>query len=337
MLSSLLHKFVSTKVDGADPTIVRPGNWNAEHDMGVRLTNRTGSTLNAGDVVAISIADDSSVVLDDAVHTRRIYVVALATISNLSVGLFATVGMMVTTKTQGVVTRGNYLRKSATTLRMEDAQAASSSGPAPSDTIALALSASAGGSSTVEALLMEAPTSATPPGMVMARADTAVPPGWLLCNAQAVSRTTYANLFAVIGTTYGAGDGSTTFNVPDMRGRVLVGFDVNQAEFNVMGETGGAKTHTLVTAEMPAHGHPGSTVAISDPGHSHTQKGMSITAASGGCLGVGALDTGSVNDCNNTTTNTTGITASTTIASAGGGGAHNNLQPYMVQVWMIKT
>lgn len=337
MLSSLLHKFVSVKVDGPDPTLVRPGNWNAEHDMGVKLTNRTGSTLNAGDVVAISLADDSSVVLADTVHTRRIYVVALATISNLSVGLFATVGMMITTKTQGVVTRGNYLRKSATTLRMEDAQAASLSGQAPSDTIALALSASAGGASTVEALLMEAPTSAVPPGMVMARAVTTVPPGWLLCDGAAVSRTTYAHLFSVISTTYGAGDGSTTFNVPNMKGRVLVGLDAGQAEFDAIGEVGGAKTHTLVTAEMPAHGHPGSTVAISDPGHSHTQRRMSSVAASGGCISGGSEDSSAVNDCNNTTANTTGISASTTIASAGGGGSHNNLQPYIVQVWMIKT
>ena len=63
-----------------------------------------------------------------------------------------------------------------------------------------------------------------PVGCVIPFAGAAAPTGWLLCQGQAVSRTTYAQLFSVIGTTYGSGDGSTTFNLPDMRGRVAVGF-----------------------------------------------------------------------------------------------------------------
>ena len=66
-----------------------------------------------------------------------------------------------------------------------------------------------------------------PTGMVVPYAGAAAPDGWLLCQGQAVSRTTYAQLFSVIGTTYGSGDGSTTFNLPDMRGRVAVGSDAN--------------------------------------------------------------------------------------------------------------
>lgn len=62
-------------------------------------------------------------------------------------------------------------------------------------------------------------------GTVLPFAGSAAPTDWLLCYGQAVSRATYANLFAVIGTTYGAGDGSTTFNVPDLRGRVAAGKD----------------------------------------------------------------------------------------------------------------
>ena len=86
-------------------------------------------------------------------------------------------------------------------------------------------------------------------GDVKMTALSAARAGWLLCNGSAVSRTTYSALFAGIGTTYGAGDGSATFNLPDMRGRVPVGRDSGQSEFDVLGEAGGAKTvshsHTL--------------------------------------------------------------------------------------------
>ena len=84
-----------------------------------------------------------------------------------------------------------------------------------------------------------------PTGMVVPYAGAAAPDGWLLCQGQAVSRTTYAQLFSVIGTTYGSGDGSTTFNLPDMRGRVAVGSDAN------LGAKAGAKTHALTNAELP--------------------------------------------------------------------------------------
>lgn len=84
-----------------------------------------------------------------------------------------------------------------------------------------------------------------PTGMVVPYAGAVAPDGWLLCQGQAVSRTTYAQLFSVIGTTYGSGDGSTTFNLPDMRGRVAVGSDAN------LGAKAGAKTHALTNAELP--------------------------------------------------------------------------------------
>src|SRR5215467_6824657 len=88
------------------------------------------------------------------------------------------------------------------------------------------------------------------------------PLGWILCDGAAISRTTYAALFAVIGTTYGVGDGSTTFNLPNCKGRIPVGFDSGQTEFNALGKTGGEKTHTLTVAELATHDH---TIA-----HTHT-------------------------------------------------------------------
>ena len=81
------------------------------------------------------------------------------------------------------------------------------------------------------------------------------PSGWFVCDGSAISRTTYSDLFAVIGTIYGVGDGSTTFNVPNLKGRAIVGRDASQTEFDVLGETGGEKTHVLTESEMPSHRH----------------------------------------------------------------------------------
>lgn len=80
-----------------------------------------------------------------------------------------------------------------------------------------------------------------------------IPENYLLCDGSAVSRTTYALLFNVIGTTYGPGDGSTTFNLPDMRSRTLVGVDTRDSDLNAVGKTYGEKTHTLTQNQLPAN------------------------------------------------------------------------------------
>ena len=100
-----------------------------------------------------------------------------------------------------------------------------------------------------------------PVGVINPFGGASAPEGWLLCQGQAVSRTDYADLFAVIGTAYGSGDGNTTFNVPDMRGKVPVGFNSSETEFDNLGETGGEKTHTLSITEMPSHSHSYAYVA----------------------------------------------------------------------------
>jgi microcystin-dependent protein len=163
----------------------------------------------------------------------------------------------------------------------------------------------------------------TPTGVVLPYAGSAAPNGWLLCYGQAISRTTYAKLFAAIGTSFGTGDGSTTFNVPDTRGRVLAGKDdmggtaasrltsggsgVNGA---TLGAVGGAETHTLSTTQIPAHTH------------GMTQAMPAITN------GAGSINRASSN---------TADKASGTSDSTGGGGAHNNTQPTMVFNHIIKT
>lgn len=142
--------------------------------------------------------------------------------------------------------------------------------------------------------------------------DTA-PTGWLLCQGQAISRTAYAALFALIGTTYGAGNGTTTFNLPDLRGRVPVGKSTD-TEFNALGKTAGTKTHTLTTAEMPAHNH------ASGNNSGHFAFGGEFNA-SGPASGTGFR------------------TALTSITSGnrGDGGAHNNIQPSYTVHFIIRA
>lgn len=110
-----------------------------------------------------------------------------------------------------------------------------------------------------------------PTGAITAFAGSTAPAGWLMCAGQAVSRSAYANLYVAIGTAYGAGNGSTTFNLPDLRGRVAFGLDNmggtdagRLSATNTLGGTGGAQTktgttdsYTLTVADIPAHSHDG--------------------------------------------------------------------------------
>ena len=105
--------------------------------------------------------------------------------------------------------------------------------------------------------------SSIPAGSIMDFAGTTAPAGWLLCYGQTVSRATYAALFAAIGTTYGTADGSS-FNLPDLRGRITAGKDdmggssaarLNTIASTTLGTAGGAQTHTLTTAQLASHAH----------------------------------------------------------------------------------
>lgn len=171
-----------------------------------------------------------------------------------------------------------------------------------------------------------------PTGVVMAFAAAAAPSGWRICDGAAISRAAFAALFTVIGTTYGVGDGSTTFNLPDLRGRALTGLDSGQTEFTPLGKTGGAKTHTLSTTEMPVHAH---TVNFSDPGHGHQMLGAQNAAGTGPTGRMAPGVNAAANDTGAVIANTTGITVS--LNNAGSGGSHNNLQPYLTMNYIIKT
>lgn len=124
---------------------------------GIELTNKTGGTLIAGDVVAINTANDSAVALSDILGSLARFVVALTTISDGAVGGFALTGI-VSAKVQGAVNRGRYLRKSATSKAFEDTGILEASATsAPLDAVALALEPNASGSAVKKVLLLPAP------------------------------------------------------------------------------------------------------------------------------------------------------------------------------------
>lgn len=179
-------------------------------------------------------------------------------------------------------------------------------------------------------------------GMLMPYAGSSAPTGWLLAFGQEISRTTYASLFSAIGTTYGVGNGSSTFNLPDLRGRVIAGQDdmggvsadnlTNVAgdglNGDALGATGGSEKHVITTTQMPSH--------------SHTLNGGLTTVSQGGSSFAGGLRHGAYTqsqgeDGNGTQqTNQTGFD-NYSIASAGSGAAHNNVQPTIILNYIIKT
>lgn len=108
-----------------------------------------------------------------------------------------------------------------------------------------------------------------PSGAITLWATGVAPTNWLLCDGTAVSRSTYDVLYGVIGTTYGVGNGSTTFNLPNLKGKVPVGYDATQDEFNDLGETGGAKTHAHADGTYAAASHSHGDGSYAAAGHTH--------------------------------------------------------------------
>lgn len=157
-----------------------------------------------------------------------------------------------------------------------------------------------------------------PIGSITAYGKETAPANWLICDGSAVSRTSYADLFAVIGTKYGEGDGSTTFNLPNLKGRVPVGLDSDDTDFNTIGKTGGEKNVVLTIDTMPSHGH----IIPYSPN------------ASGDALAIAKYIPQS--DTLTNETNGRGWSNAGT-AQTGSDQPHNNLQPYQVNNFIIKA
>lgn len=187
----------------------------------------------------------------------------------------------------------------------------------------------------------------TPAGAVLAYAGASAPAGWLLCDGSAVSRAAYADLFTAIGTAFGVGDGVSTFNVPDMRGRAPIGAGQGSGLTDrLLAASAGAETHTLTTAQIPAHNHgitdSGHGHGVSDPGHAHTENGAN--APGGVSFGLSRVnyDGNNGGTSNTTAASGTGIsiqsaTTGVSVQNAGSGSAHSIMQPSLVLNFIIKT
>lgn len=171
-------------------------------------------------------------------------------------------------------------------------------------------------------------TTVDPSGTIKLYAGSAAPTGYLFCDGTAVSRTTYADLFTAIGTAFGAGNGSTTFNLPDFRRRVPVGAGGTGSGTlgNAVGNSGGAETHTLQISEMPAHQHFSFNTSNTSTGSPN----LTNTTYPADANDTGGRGTYEMHGTS--TVATIGLTSST-----GGGGAHNNMQPSLVVNYIIKT
>lgn len=172
---------------------------------------------------------------------------------------------------------------------------------------------------------------------------TAPNSAFVLPYGQAISRTTYSTLFSLISTTFGSGDGSTTFNIPDLRGRVVAGKDdmggssANRltglsggVNGDTLGATGGAESHALTEAQNGPHDHGGLTGTVS---HTHDLEAALVDGATGGNIGQVVYRTGS--------TDFTAIEAEAAhqhpITSSGSGTAHNNVQPTIILPYIMRV
>lgn len=153
-----------------------------------------------------------------------------------------------------------------------------------------------------------------------------LPLGYMECDGAAVSRATYARLFEAIGVRFGIGDGATTFNLPDCRGRVSVGAGTVGPTTRTVAQFGGAETHQLTEAQLPSHTHVQNA-------HVHTQGVSENYNGSGSTKSLMRYDTASMPapTLANYSNDTTAVNQST-----GGSQAHNNLQPSLVVTKMIK-
>lgn len=157
-------------------------------------------------------------------------------------------------------------------------------------------------------------TNYCPTGCIIQYAGTTAPSGWLLCNGSAISRTTYSDLYDVIGIIYGSGDGSTTFNLPNLQRK----FPIGSSSLYAVGTTGGAETKTLTVDEIPSHSH---NVVYNS--------GLLVQKTGGGTPG-------SIDSTSNEIDNINTISNSISIENTGGGQEFSIMPPYLTLNYIIK-
>lgn len=198
-------------------------------------------------------------------------------------------------------------------------------------------------------------------GNIIAFTGSSIPEGYLECDGSAVSRTEYSDLFDVIGTIYGSGDGSTTFNLPNLSGKVALGVSQTYSA----GSTGGEESHTLLDTETPSHVHNipqhthANTISSKTPQLSHTVSTQPVFTYTGLGTGTGKHASGSSANYSSRTTGTMAQSTNMSIAdhpatpctvtggildcpafnteTAGEGLGHNNMMPYLAVTYIIKS
>lgn len=175
-------------------------------------------------------------------------------------------------------------------------------------------------------------TSNTIAGIIQMYAGGSAPTNWLICDGSAVSRTTYSALFSVIGTTYGAGNGTTTFNIPNLQNKMPIG--LGSGLFNNLNNTGGSVTTTLTTNELPAHSHFmfNNNYVASNYDDIPMSDANKLKGIYGGCDTGGNTDRYRLTGGAETNTITAGVTSTT-----GTGAAFNTISPYIVVNFIIST
>lgn len=163
-----------------------------------------------------------------------------------------------------------------------------------------------------------------PVGSIQAYASSTTPYGWLACDGSEVNRALYSELFAAIGTTYGDGDGTSTFNLPDLNGRTIIGIGESDAAGHTnhtLGQSDGEETHVLTINEMPSHAHE--QQAGTSDGHINREVSYYATGTSSGSGSQASWFSASR------------LTIST--KDTGGGQPHNNMPPYLATNYIIKA
>jgi microcystin-dependent protein len=206
------------------------------------------------------------------------------------------------------------------------------------------------------------PASALPIGAITHYSGATAPnSNYAICNGQAISRTTFATLFALVGTTYGVGNGSTTFNIPDLRGRVIAGLDANEPTStfgagltnrinstaagglntdtgNIKGDAlasaAGSQFHTQITTEVGTHGH-GDTISFSDTGHTHPNPAAGSFVISGAALP--RIGTGLGADATATGSGTANLSKTGSVTNFTNSAAMAWLQPTIIMPYIIRV